>query len=160
MQVESGHRKGQPAKAPTTQEFVDFMTKLDTLVDQQWHTKNARAASYGGPIYVLDNAPIHNRGRVIAAGIKPERLEYEIPPRSPDFNKVAEHIHHMLAQGLMDAMAADKQLKSADDLKAKVKWLFKHTISTYAIRNDARSLKETFRQVVLAGGHYPPLKFM
>lgn len=135
------------------------MVELDKALNQLWHTQNARAASYGGPIYVFDNASIHNRDRAITGGIPAERLAYKIPARSPDFNKVAEHVHHWLAQSLVDDMAADPELKGAEALKKRVAELFRQ-IPADAIRRDALSLKETFRQVVIAKGHYPPHRFM
>lgn len=157
MQVEAGTRKGQTARAPTTQEWADIMGTLHLAVQRRWGSPVDDAHADTNPIYIFDNASVHDRERLYydpVYAIPRSCLDIKIPAHSPDFNKVAEHIHARLEHGLMVAMYKDQTVRTAEQCITLLKDLFL-SITTEEIERDTLSLMSTFQAVLDADGGYP-----
>ncbi len=146
MQVE---RTGKPAKNPTRQEFVQHvMPQIKAAVEELLLKKHAKQFSADKSwLFSLDNDYKHNCAELLAAiGIMPgQRLV--VPPYCSDLQKVIEHTHGALQTAFHQALDEDPNLKTMDQLKAKLHELFFTVITAQSVKKDVDSLPEMWAAI-------------
>lgn len=147
-------RDGRQAKGCTMEEFNTSVLPAVLRAAREKHIMN--------PTICMDNASIHQQA--LAGGVAGLNKEdfMEIPAHSPDFNKVAEHVHaivkRMFWEYVMDTPDA-VPIKQRGKYKARrLQWVLDHVFRTgitkEGVAADAKSLKDEFQAIKLAGGGY------
>lgn len=103
----------------------------------------------------FDNAKVHGAAATVIhnrADIWPQ------PPHSPDMNKAIEHVHAQLDDKMHSWMRKMRRESPSvtltpDLCKAQVKSFF-YQLPPVKIGQDVKTLKETYRAIVAAGGKY------
>jgi len=117
-----------------------------------------------GVYLVWDNAKCHKVGDVFTgAGIKSTVLH--VPPRSPEFNKVVEHVMNTLKAAANKYFNDHPEIQQIEDVKKHFRDLFFRVIDKRGVQKDIRSMRATYgiiaRSVEHGGvaGGYPPKKY-
>ena len=147
-------KDGRQAQACTAEEFNTSVLPAVLRAAREKHIMN--------PTICIDNASIHRdalAGEV--AGLDKDDF-MEIPAHSPDFNKVAEHTHAILKKAfweyVMDTPDAVPVKQPGIFKVNRLKWVLDHVfrerITREGVATDAKSLKDAYKAVILAGGGY------
>lgn len=142
-----GGENAASAKAPTAEEFVDFLRDVRAVL----------SAHFPQPLYVFDNPWFHvgktARKLMTKEGFTDKDL-LKIPPYSPEFNKVVEHSHARLVPEVELGVSANPYAWCFDEVCQIISEAFHKVNSPDVVRRDTLSLKKTYSAVVVAqGGH-------
>lgn len=136
-----------PAKAPTAEEFVDFLGDVDAIMK----------AHKQAPYYVYDN-PYFHVGKTAQQYMQCKGLEnvdrFKIPPYSPEFNKVIEHSHARLEKEVEMGLSANPQAWGFEGVAKVIIQAFCKVNDPSVVSRDVLSLPRTYLAIQNAkGGH-------
>jgi hypothetical protein len=163
-------KRGYQARSITEGEFTDIMQHFKNCADLAVILKPELFGEQQ-PIYAFDHAPWHmsavKNNKLSAIGITAAQL-LPVPPRSPDFQKVIEHVFGFMTQQFQQKLysTAYDDLHTAAQYRNYVKdELFMQKVTKDQINKDVRSLKQLYKVVKssieeggVAGG-WPAEKF-
>lgn len=142
-----GKHKGEPARGCTRDEFINMLKEVAV--------KKAQEKGIKRPILVFDNQfkGVHQQWEYV--GLQHEDQMEPIPPYSPDFNKVIEHVHTNQETKLKSKL----ETKTAEMHPAGLKKLLEQSIleasNQRSIAKDVESMRDTWQAVVRNDGGYP-----
>jgi hypothetical protein len=143
--VGAGRGNTAPAKAPTAEEFADFVRDVDAIMK----------AHNQAPYYVYDNPYIHV-GKAAQQYMQDKGLDkaerFKIPPYSPEFNKVIEHAHARLEGEVQVGLTLNPKAWGFQGVSKIITQAFYKVNDPAVIRKDVLSLPNTYLAVKKAKG--------
>ncbi len=107
----------------------------------------------GGVEYVWDNSRPHQSAQrqLEEVGLKFLR----IPPHSPDFNTLVEHVFNPIKYNLQHAVHHDRRITTLRQAATQLKREVAKTVTAASLHEDAKTYLRTLREIYNAGGGYP-----
>lgn len=137
----------------TAAEFNELMLELLGVLGAPAATALLKRGERWSLAY--DNAGVH-AGAAAACRIA---HRHPHPPKSPDCQKVVEHVHAYLTQKLQHWLCAQgRSSVQVHAAKAELEAAFSQ-YPTQGLADDVASLKRTYQAIIAAGGDYPIKRF-
>jgi hypothetical protein len=149
--------KGQVAKDLTAAEFREIIEDLKAVLDERSNRKKLKPTQHW--ILSIDNDSRHHAARLHTHGVWLNQDRLDLPPLSPDMNKVVEHVHAWLTKKMhawLRSRAADKPTPRQCMMQCKE---FFSQYPRASIQADVDSMQATYAAIQQQAGMYPAAKF-
>ena len=145
------------AKGLTADEFKDIIEELKRVLQEpQNASKLKRGLSWK---LSIDNDTCHTAAHLHQSNVWLNADRLDLPPLSPDMNKVVEHVHAWLTLKMHSWLRSRIDNKpSVQECKQQLETFF-HSYPTASIQKDVDSMKSTYEAIVHEAGMYPSSPF-
>lgn len=146
--------KGEDARDITAAEFAERVLPLvrKAVVEQKFKQRMSFVTDWQ---YSFDNATAHERWEEVIT----ESQRFYLPACSPDMHKAVEHLHAQMELKMQIWMRQLGHKASLAECQQQLEHIFFNEIKAESIRGDVRSLVDTYKAIVAAGGAYPPKQY-
>ena len=149
--------EGEVAKDLTAAEFRETIEDLKAELSKRSNKKKLKAGQHW--ILSIDNDSRHTAARLHEHGVWLNKDRLALPPRSPDMNKVVEHVHAWLTNKMHCWLRSRADSKpTAQECMQQLK-TFSSQYPRASIQADVDSMKETYAAIQNVAGMYPAAKF-
>jgi len=145
------------AKDLTAAEFREIIKDMKAVLCQRSNRKKLKDGEHW--ILSIDNDSRHHAARLHTHGVWLNKDRLDLPPLSPDMNKVVEHVHAWLTKKMRSWLRSRAGNKPTPHEAMKQCKEFFSQYPMESIQADVDSVKATYAAIQQQAGMYPAAKF-